>query len=301
MQRLNYHHLHYFWAVAKEGNLTRAAARLHVSQSALSTQIKQLEEQLGQALFERQGRTLVLTAAGQLALSYAESIFTSGTELMALLRDGRRAGARGDAHRRGGHAVTQLPGELSDRRCWRATMSSWCCSPAAWPSCCRACGCTRWTSCCPTSGCTASADDPWRCRRIARQPVSLVGPAAQEPPGVPLSRRPGRRCRCCCPGATTTSAPVSICCASSSAFATRCAPRWTTWRCCACWRATRTAWPCCPRWWCRTNCTAARWWSTRVVPDLQESFYAITVQRHFEPPWLKALLQRPEAEVLRRG
>ena len=64
MQRLNYHHLHYFWAVAKEGNLTRAAARLHVSQSALSTQIKQLEEQLGQALFERQGRSLVLTEAG---------------------------------------------------------------------------------------------------------------------------------------------------------------------------------------------------------------------------------------------
>ena len=51
--RLNYHHLHYFWAVAREGNLTRAAQRLHISQSALSTQIRQLETQLGQQLFER--------------------------------------------------------------------------------------------------------------------------------------------------------------------------------------------------------------------------------------------------------
>jgi len=90
MARLNFHHLHYFWAVAKDGNLTRAAARLHVSQSALSTQIKQLEEQLGQPLFDRVGRTLKLTEAGQLALGYAESIFAAGNELTALLREGRR-------------------------------------------------------------------------------------------------------------------------------------------------------------------------------------------------------------------
>ena len=90
MSRLNFHHLHYFWAVAKEGNLTRAAAHLHVSQSALSAQIRQLEEQLGQPLFARVGRSLQLTEAGQLALGYAESIFASGNELMALLREGRR-------------------------------------------------------------------------------------------------------------------------------------------------------------------------------------------------------------------
>src|SRR5512147_3255886 len=89
MARLNYHHLHYFWVVAKDGNLSRAAARLHVSQSALSTQIKQLEEQIGQTLFARVGRTLQLTEAGQVALAYAEPIFASGNELMALLRDGR--------------------------------------------------------------------------------------------------------------------------------------------------------------------------------------------------------------------
>lgn len=88
--RLNYHHLHYFWAVAKEGQLTRAARRLRVAQSALSTQIRQLEEQLGQELFLRQGRTLVLTEAGRIALAYADTIVAAGSELVATLREGRR-------------------------------------------------------------------------------------------------------------------------------------------------------------------------------------------------------------------
>lgn len=86
--RLNYHHLHYFWAVAKDGNLTRTATRLHVSQSALSAQIKSLEDDLGQALFVRERRSLRLTEAGRLALSYAETIFAAGNELSALMKDG---------------------------------------------------------------------------------------------------------------------------------------------------------------------------------------------------------------------
>ena len=56
MDRLNYHHLRYFREVAREGNLTRAADRLNLSQSALSTQIRQLEERLGHSLFDRAGR-----------------------------------------------------------------------------------------------------------------------------------------------------------------------------------------------------------------------------------------------------
>lgn len=84
--QLNYHHLHYFWAVAKDGNLTRTAAQLHVSQSALSSQIKALEENLGQALFRRAGRSLQLTEAGRLALTYAETIFATGNELSALMK-----------------------------------------------------------------------------------------------------------------------------------------------------------------------------------------------------------------------
>jgi LysR family transcriptional activator of nhaA len=88
--RLNYHHLQYFRAVAHEGNLTRAAQHLRVAQSALSTQIRQLEAQLGQALFTRQGRTLVLTEAGRIALAYADTIVGAGNELVATLREGRR-------------------------------------------------------------------------------------------------------------------------------------------------------------------------------------------------------------------
>lgn len=88
---LNYHHLLYFWAVAREGHLTRAAQRLHVSQSALSTQIRQLEERVGQPLFTRQGRQLVLTEAGRIALTYADTIAAAGQELLATLREGAAA------------------------------------------------------------------------------------------------------------------------------------------------------------------------------------------------------------------
>lgn len=88
---LNYHHLVYFWAVARAGHLTRAAQHLRISQSALSTQIRQLEARLGQALFLRQGRTLTLTEAGRIALEYAETIVGAGHELVGTLREGRAA------------------------------------------------------------------------------------------------------------------------------------------------------------------------------------------------------------------
>ena len=83
---LNYHHLRYFHAVAQEGHLGRTAERLNVSQSALSVQIKQLEEAFGLALFDRVGRTLVLTEAGRIALDHAERIFSAGDELLATLQ-----------------------------------------------------------------------------------------------------------------------------------------------------------------------------------------------------------------------
>ncbi|MBP0617892.1 LysR family transcriptional regulator [Jiella mangrovi] len=86
MSELNFHHLRYFRTVARDGNLTRAAERLNVSQSAVSTQIRQLEERLGQNLFDRQGRSLVLTEAGQIALDHADAIFAAGDELVNTLR-----------------------------------------------------------------------------------------------------------------------------------------------------------------------------------------------------------------------
>ncbi|EAQ28023.1 transcriptional regulator lysR family protein [Erythrobacter sp. NAP1] len=86
MSDFNFHHLRYFQTVAVMGNLTRAAQSLNVSQSAVSTQIKLLEERLGQQLFERRGRSLQLTEAGHIALDYANSIFASGDELVATLQ-----------------------------------------------------------------------------------------------------------------------------------------------------------------------------------------------------------------------
>jgi len=85
MAQLNYHHLRYFWMIANEGHLTRAAERLHVSQSALSIQLRQLEESLGQPLFTREGKRLLLTEAGRIALDYANAIFRSGDELISLM------------------------------------------------------------------------------------------------------------------------------------------------------------------------------------------------------------------------
>ncbi len=85
MSDLNYHHLRYFRAVAHDGNLTRTAERLNVTQSALSVQIRQLEGRLGHDLFERRGRQLHLTEAGRIALDHADAIFGAGEELVATL------------------------------------------------------------------------------------------------------------------------------------------------------------------------------------------------------------------------
>lgn len=85
MAFLNYHHLRYFRAIAKEGSLTRAAVQLHISQSALSMQLRELETSLGQPLFHRRNKSLVLTEAGRIALDYAESIFLAGEEMVSVL------------------------------------------------------------------------------------------------------------------------------------------------------------------------------------------------------------------------
>jgi LysR family transcriptional activator of nhaA len=88
---MNYHHLRYFRAIAHEGSLTRAAENLHLSQSALSAQLRKLEDQLGHALFERVGKRLILTEAGRIALDYADTVFQAGEELQSTLRDRPRA------------------------------------------------------------------------------------------------------------------------------------------------------------------------------------------------------------------
>lgn len=88
---LNYHHLLYFWAVVREGGISKAAEKLRLSQPTISAQIRQLEESLGERLFQKQGRTLVPTDVGRLVFRHADEIFGIGRELMETLR-GRPTG-----------------------------------------------------------------------------------------------------------------------------------------------------------------------------------------------------------------
>lgn len=91
MSQINLHHLRLFRAVASDGTLTGAARGLNLSQSALSSQLRALEASLGQDLFERRGRGLVLTEAGRVALDHADAIFRAADDLTATLRDTGRA------------------------------------------------------------------------------------------------------------------------------------------------------------------------------------------------------------------
>ena len=86
MDWLNYHHLLYFWAVAKEGSISKACERLHLAQPTISGQLKKLEEAVGHKLYERVGRGLVLTDTGQTVFRYADEIFSIGEELKEALK-----------------------------------------------------------------------------------------------------------------------------------------------------------------------------------------------------------------------
>ncbi len=86
MEWLNYHHLRYFWAVAKAGSLRKASGQLRVSEPSISTQIQALEAALGEDLFRRSGRSLVLTETGRMVYGFAEEIFSLGQELLSSLK-----------------------------------------------------------------------------------------------------------------------------------------------------------------------------------------------------------------------
>ena len=82
---LNYHHLRYFWAVARDGSVAAASERLHVAMPTISGQIKVLEKSIGQKLFRRAGRQLELTDTGRQVYNYADEIFGLGDDLIASL------------------------------------------------------------------------------------------------------------------------------------------------------------------------------------------------------------------------
>lgn len=86
MDWLNFHHLRYFWAAAREGSVTQASRILHISQPTVSAQIRELEEALGERLFMRQGRSIALTEIGRVVYRYADEIFGLGRELMGAVK-----------------------------------------------------------------------------------------------------------------------------------------------------------------------------------------------------------------------
>lgn len=92
MRHLNYSHLHYFWTVANEGSIARASEVLHITPQTISGQLKLLDEAVGDPLFQRAGRGLVLTDTGRLVKQYADDIFALGGELAQVVRGGQSTG-----------------------------------------------------------------------------------------------------------------------------------------------------------------------------------------------------------------
>src|SRR5215212_4147392 len=86
MEWLNYHHLLYFWAVARYGSVVRASAELRLAQPTISGQVRRLEQVLGEKLFDRVGRNLVLTDVGRTVFRYADEIFAMGQDLLSTLK-----------------------------------------------------------------------------------------------------------------------------------------------------------------------------------------------------------------------
>ena len=297
MAHLNFHHLHYFWAVAKDGSLTKAAKRLHVSQSAISTQIRLLEEQLGHTLFVRTARSMQLTETGRVALGYADSIFSAGDELMAVITQKREAGkqtlrigsvatlsrnfqenffrpllARDDVE------LSMQSGSMRDllARLRVHTLDIILSNQQVMPT----------------------LDDPWRCQRIARQQVSLVG--------RPMPRGKSFRfpqdlagAKLLLPGRDSD---------VRTGFDTACGRMGIRYRLLAevddmallrlLTRDTNAV-ALIPRVVVQDELASGALVEHCQVPDLYESFYAITVRRRFAPPLLRTLLAQPEAVVLK--
>ena len=175
MRNLNFRHLLYFWTVAQRGHLTRAAAQLRVSQSALSAQIRQLEAYLGRPLFERSGRALQLTDFGAMVLDYADSIFGLGQELMASVRSGPgqrlrqlRVGAVATLSR---NFTENLLRPLFSRPELRLTLQS-----GSLEELLERLRVHNLDAVLSNKPVVAEPGRPWRCMRLSRQSVCLIGP-----------------------------------------------------------------------------------------------------------------------------
>ncbi|MCW8193696.1 LysR family transcriptional regulator [Proteobacteria bacterium 005FR1] len=174
MARLNYHHLFYFWRVAKGAKLTEVARELHISQSALSIQISQLEESLGQKLFRREGRRLHLTEAGHVALAYAEDIFGKGEELAVVMRDRQLEQSRmlriGLVATLSRNFVDGFIRPLLGREDLRLSLRS-----RGLQGLLEELSRHRLDLVLSNAPVSGNEEFPWRCQRIAQQAVSIVG------------------------------------------------------------------------------------------------------------------------------
>jgi LysR family transcriptional activator of nhaA len=175
LQHLNFHHLFYFWTVAKEGHLTRAANQLHVSQSALSSQIRKLEEQFGYDLFIREGKTLILTELGTVVLNYAEGIFALGNELLSTVNAGEgqamqqlRVGAVSTLSRNFQENFLRPVLELKNVQLFLESRSL--------ETLLSHLSVHKLDLILSNQPVSADRNESWRCSRIARQSVCLVGP-----------------------------------------------------------------------------------------------------------------------------
>lgn len=293
VDRLNFHHLHYFWAVAKDGHLTRTAARLRVSQSALSAQIRQLEAQLGEPLFRREGRRLVLTEAGRMALGYAEDIFTKGGELVASVKSGRR---RDEVLRLG--AVSTLSRNFQEsflKPLLNESSVKLRLVSGSTNDLLARLGEQELDVVLANRPVRREPGRAWRSRRVAKQGVSIVGrrrtrkfrfpddlgAAPMILPGPDSELRTEFDALCEQLGAT-----VSVMAEVDDMATMRLLARDTD------------AIALVPSVVVRDELQSGALSELCVVPGLVETFYAITVDRRFQHPLLKSLLARGESEIL---
>ncbi len=293
VEQLNFHHLRYFWAVAHDGQLTRTARRLRVAPSALSTQIRLLEEDLGVPLFERHGRQLALTEEGRITLAYADDIFSAGAALTATLGEGRR---REEMLRIG--AVATLSRNFQDsfvqplltRPDVTLRLES-----GRLPDLLERLAAHKLDVVLSNHAAPTDSDTPWRSARIARQPVSIVGRPRSTPfrfpedLGVDPMILPTK-------GSELRATFDALCERLGQQVRVRAeVDDMATMRLMA--RDT-PALALLPSVVVRDELRSGQLVEHTVVPSLFENFYAITVSRHFEHPLLHGLLSRDEAEFL---
>ena len=296
MRQLNFHHLYYFWMVAKEGHLTRAAQQLHVSQSALSSQIRQLQDQLGHELFTRDGRSLRLTEIGHLVLEYAESIFNLGSELLALTESGElqqlqrlRIGSVATLSRNfQENFLRPVIGEAEVKLVIRS---------ASLEELLEQLRVHKLDLILSNRAVAADTSTPWRCQQIAEQSVCIVGP-----PGKPAKQfrfpQDLERLPLLLPGRDNDiRAGFDLMC-EQLGIRYRLRAEVDDMALLRLLARDSDSVALLPTVVVQDELRSGRLVEYGVVPDLHENFYAISVRRHFEPPLLKMLLKQPEADVL---